>query len=193
MKTHRAHAKTGIFKLLFLVVFLVSLCPIAETVSLDVMFPGPPTKISKRICQNGMISAGNFNGDKNMDLLCSFDDGWVRIYLAANNRFNRVYWEGHTPRCAFQSGSHRYLADFDNDGYDDLFCYDPLSGKTNVVLFDGEAYPDEISWTGDIPECKGADKMTYVFDANGDGKADLGCGTKSKNGLEMLYLNEFQF
>uniref|UniRef100_H2YYF0 VCBS repeat-containing protein n=1 Tax=Ciona savignyi TaxID=51511 RepID=H2YYF0_CIOSA len=182
----------GKYSILSVLTFLVLLIYTAEAANFNQIFSSPPIQLSKRICQNGQLFPGNFNGDKEMDLICIFNDGYVRIYLSTNNKYNRIFWEGESPAaCAFSTKGTRYVADFDGDGYDDLFCFDAVNGKTTVGLYSGSEFPNELDWVGDIPECKGDEKMTYVFDVNGDGKADLACGEKKKKGIDMLFLNEF--
>lgn len=147
-----------------------------------------------------MISMGvaDFNADGRDDLWChnqwvgktqlALSDGvgvstlteldWCRIHVAESQYFPLMVYSP-------QNG----LADFNGDGYSDLWCHDPLDEK--IALSDGKGgltvYPLKSGW------CTNPTWKVGIGDFNGDGKDDLWCHNQVNGGTSLALSNGTSF
>ncbi|XP_076799820.1 zinc metalloproteinase nas-36-like [Clavelina lepadiformis] len=154
-----------------------------------------------KVCLYGKLISGYLNNDRRKDLLCHYEDGWVRLYFASpDGRYPSVSWEGKTVFCKFSENmklnylklqeSYEYVADLNGDGMDDLLCH--LKKRSfYVVLFNkGGRFESKHDWLRTRHFCNGGPDILAVHDINGDLKADLICGDH-RNGFKEILLNTY--
>ena len=77
------------------------------------------------------------------------------------------------------------VGDFNGDGKDDIFRYNPASG-VETLLSNGTAFSAASNWT---PAGIGSDGKWYVGDFNGDGKADIFRYLAGASGADVFLSN----
>lgn len=122
----------------------------------------------------------DFNGDGRDDLWChdpidgnSAGQTWVALSTGSGFTDGSVWLEGWCSHLGAKFGQ----ADFDGDGRADLWCHDPIDGrsegKTWVALSTGSSFSDRGVWLRGWCSHFGATFGRADFDD--DGRADLWC------------------
>ena len=114
---------------------------------------------------------GNLNGDALTDVVLN-TDGVVRAYTAQGNGTLLETWSD--PSVGI--GSAQILADFDRDGYDDLFSSSFWTGQLYVYLNRPLSGTFQLVWSGKLP---GEIYSVTAADMNGDDYPDLIVGEDS--------------
>ena len=119
------------------------------------------------------MTGGNLNGDDLVDVILH-TNGVLRAFTAQGSGVLSETWA--SPNVG--SGFAQALADFNQDGYDDLFASSFSSGQMVVYLNQPMSNTLQLAWTGQVSSPPIYD--ANVADLNGDGNLDLIVGEESK-------------
>jgi hypothetical protein len=119
------------------------------------------------------LAAGDVNGDKVNDLAAHIGWGRVRVFVNRGDGSLAGYWQ--TPDLG-QAAFNLALADFDRDGFDDIFVGTFGDGTLRIYRNKPGAGFD-LWWQGSVP---GIGYTGSVADLNGDGYPDLIVGEKNR-------------
>ena len=109
---------------------------------------------------------GNLNGDGLKDVVLN-TDGVLRAFVAQGNGVFSETWTNSEVGV----GSAQVLADFDQDGFDDLFTSSFWTGQMAVYLNRPLSQTFQLAWTGQLSNAPLYDANTA--DLDGDGQLDL--------------------
>ena len=118
------------------------------------------------------MAGGNLNGDALVDVVLN-TDGVLRAFTAQGSGVLSETWA--SPYVG--SGHAQALADFDQDGYDDLFASSFSAGQMYVYLNQPLSDTFRLAWTGQVSN---APIDVNVGDLDGDGYLDLIVGGDSE-------------
>lgn len=119
------------------------------------------------------LASGRVNGDAAADLAAFVGWGSVRVFVNRADGSMSNYWE--SPNLG-QAAFNLALADFDQDGFDDIFVGTFADGALRIYRnHPGAGY--DPWWEGSVP---GAGYTGTVADLNGDGYPDLIVGEKNR-------------
>jgi len=119
------------------------------------------------------LAGGRVNGDKLDDLAVHVGWGQVRVLVNQGNGSMSNYWE--SPNLG-QAAFNLALADFDRDGFDDIFV--GTFGDGALRIFRNNPGAGFVPWwQGEVP---GHGYTGTVADLNGDGSPDLIVGEKNR-------------
>jgi len=119
------------------------------------------------------LASGRVNGDAVADLAAFVGWGSVRVFVNRGDGSMTNYWE--SPNLG-QAALNLALADFDQDGFDDIFVGTFADGALRIYRNNPGAGFDPW-WGGSVP---GAGYTGTVADLNGDGYPDLIVGEKNR-------------
>jgi hypothetical protein len=119
------------------------------------------------------LAAGRVNGDAVADLAAFVGWGNVRVFVNRDDGSLSNYWE--SPNLG-QAAFNLALADFDQDGFDDIFVGTFADGVLRIYRNNPCAGFDPW-WQGSVP---GVGYTGTVADLNGDGYPDLIAGEKNR-------------
>lgn len=123
------------------------------------------------------LAAGRVNGDTLDDLAVHVGWGQVRVFVNRGDGSMSNYWE--SPNLG-QAAFNLALADFDHDGFDDIFVGTFADGALRIFRnTPGAGFA--AWWQGQVP---GTGYTGTVADLNGDGYPDLIVG--EKNSIRVL-------
>lgn len=135
---------------------------------------------------------GDFNGDGEEELLCiqNYDDPayrWITLLKYDNVDSWHVLWTNHGEyHPMFPYREYFRVGDFNGDGYDELFGYDPTVNKFATYHFDGSEFI--LGWTSPPahPLLDFSEKYE-VGDYDGDNKDDLLCFDYMGSGAAAIF------
>lgn len=126
----------------------------------------------------GKLHVGDFNGDGRDDVLCQdTGNGFIWIDYATGGTFGGTDSTFDGGFC-FGSNGQLFIADFNNDGREDLLCHNPGSGYKKIALatnsstnrFVGTSREWQMLW------CYGGSRYQFhTADFNGNGASDFLC------------------
>ena len=119
------------------------------------------------------LAAGRVNGDALSDLAVHVGWGSVRVFVNRGDGSMSNYWE--SPNLG-QAAFNLALADFDQDGFDDIFVGTFGDGALRIYR-NNPGVGFDPWWQGSVP---GAGYTGSVADLNGDGQPDLIVGEKNR-------------
>jgi hypothetical protein len=119
------------------------------------------------------MAGGNLNGDALVDVVLNAD-GVLRAFTAQGNGFLSETWTTSDVGVGFAQA----LADFDHDGYDDLFASSYPTGQMVVYLNQPASNTFQRAWTGQISSAPLYD--VNIGDLDSDGNLDLIVGGDSE-------------
>ncbi len=139
------------------------------------------------------LHIGDFNGDGRDDLLCQQSDGrtWID-YANTSGGFNGTNWSRDADSvdknwCYISSTRELHIGDFNGDGRDDLLCHQS-DGKSWIDYANTSGGFNGTNWSRsqepDPEWCLVGPTLTLaVADADGDGRDDLVCHSRSSGTL----------
>ncbi|XP_078483804.1 zinc metalloproteinase nas-4-like, partial [Ciona intestinalis] len=121
---------------------------------------------------------GDFNGDRNVDVMCGSQDGDFEIGLATSNGdINTATWRGRLDGCVVQSGQIA-VGDFNGDSMSDIVCVDHIKKRTTVRLSNNGQFPTGEGYSGSF--CTDDSDWLIPLDIDGDNKWDLMCSHSNR-------------
>nr|XP_026690132.1 uncharacterized protein LOC100174993 [Ciona intestinalis] len=130
---------------------------------------------------------GDFNGDRNVDVMCGNQDGDFEIGLATSRgEINTATWRGRLDGCVVQSGQIA-VGDFNGDAMSDIVCVDRVKKKTTVRLSNNGQFPTGEGYFGSF--CTDESDWLIPLDIDADNKWDLICSHSNRD--SDLLMNTF--
>ncbi|XP_078483650.1 uncharacterized protein LOC104265349 [Ciona intestinalis] len=130
---------------------------------------------------------GDFNGDRNVDVMCGSQDGDFKVGLATSNGdINTATWRGRLDGCVVQSGQIA-VGDFNGDAMSDIVCVDRVKKRTTVRLSNNGQFPTGEGYSGSF--CTDDSDWLIPLDIDGDNKWDLMCSHSNRD--SDLLMNSF--
>ncbi|XP_078482315.1 LOW QUALITY PROTEIN: uncharacterized protein LOC100182127 [Ciona intestinalis] len=121
---------------------------------------------------------GDFNGDRNVDVMCGSQDGDFEVGLATSNGdINTATWRGRLDGCVVQSGQIA-VGDFNGDAMSDIVCVDHIKKRTTVRLSNNGQFPTGEGYSGSF--CTDDSDWLIPLDIDGDNKWDLMCSHSNR-------------
>ncbi|XP_078482330.1 uncharacterized protein LOC113474718 [Ciona intestinalis] len=128
---------------------------------------------------------GDFNGDRNVDVMCGSQDGDFEVGLATSNGdINTATWRGRLDGCVVQSGQIA-VGDFNGDSMSDRVK--KSKAQTTVRLSNNGQFPTGEGYSGSF--CTDDSDWLIPLDIDGDNKWDLMCSHSNRD--SDLLMNSF--
>jgi hypothetical protein len=123
------------------------------------------------------VFVGDFNGDQRADLYChDFATGSQGIdYADASGEFGGYDWTRAGGWCNGAETRTIIVGDYNGDGRDDLFCYDPRTGDKHLDYANLDGEFGGSNWAVANNWCTSGGSRLFVGDVNNDGRDDWVC------------------
>jgi hypothetical protein len=98
---------------------------------------------------SNQVLIGDFNGDNRDDMICHTSSSKYIDYADSNAQFMGTEWSYNSTWCT-SSGMVIYTGDYNDDGRDDLYCYNKSTGTKYLDYADASGQFAGTDWSGTV-------------------------------------------
>jgi hypothetical protein len=110
-------------------------------------FDGTDWSRSVAWCKTGQVLVGDFDGDGRDDMFCHGSTVQSIDYADANGEFYGTDWSHASTYCTLSTQTI-YTGDYNDDGRDDLYCYNKSTGTKYLDYADASGHFAATDWSG---------------------------------------------